>query len=266
MRYLEAGSGSPLVLLHAFPLSADMWRPQLERVPRGWRMLAPDLRGFGPAGSQAKPAVSEAAHPTLTVAEMAGDIIAWLDAIGVERAVIGGLSMGGYVTFALFNAIPERFSGLLLANTKATADTPQARSARDKMAALVRERGPSAVADDMIPKLLGDTSRRTRAPLADTVRGLIESNRAEGLEAAIYALKERPDSTDILPRVDRPVLVIAGEEDTIIPPSESQAMHESLPNSQLVVLPRAGHLSSLESPDEFSTALSNFLQARRTQG
>jgi 3-oxoadipate enol-lactonase len=251
IRYLEAGSGWPLVLLHGFPLTADMWRPQLEQPPDGWRLLAADLRGCGPASKGS-------AH---TLADMAADVVSWLDTLRIERAVIGGLSMGGYVTLALYRMAPDRFTAVILANTRAGADTDDARAGRDTMAALVREKGPSAVADAMLPRLLGETSRRSRPALESTIRSLVEANSAEGLAGALEAMKTRPDSTPLLPEIGRPALVMTGAEDAIIPRQECEEMHRLLPRSHLVVLPRAGHLSNLENPDDFSEALGNFLRA-----
>jgi pimeloyl-ACP methyl ester carboxylesterase len=251
-RYLEAGSGWPLILLHAFPLNADLWRPQLERVPRGWRFLAPDLRGFGPG-------VWPAAAASMD--DIAADVAAFMDALEIDNAVIGGLSMGGYVTMALYRAAPERFTAMVLANTKAGPDNEEGRAARDKMAALVRRDGPPAVADQMIPKLLGTTSHHARPYLAPLVRRLIETNTTEGIAGAIHALKERPDSMPTLERSAVPALVITGEEDAIIPVSESEAMARAISRVQLVVLHAAGHLSSLEVPGDFSEALGNFLRA-----
>ncbi len=207
IRYFEAGSGTPLVLLHAFPLSADMWRPQLERVPDGWQMLTPDLKGFGPAPAGA----------ASTLDDMAAEVIAWLDALHVGRAAIGGLSMGGYVTLALFRAMPDRFSAMILANTRAAADSPEGRAGRDTMSALVRASGASAVAEQMLPKLLGETSRRSRPHLEPLVRGMIEANSVEGIDGAVQAMRNRPDATPLLSSVQCPALVITGAEDTIIP-------------------------------------------------
>lgn len=255
-RYLEAGSGWPVILLHAFPLTADMWRPQLERVPDGWRFVAPDLRGFGPA--VAPPSASSA---PLSLTDMAADVIAFLDALEIDRAVIGGLSMGGYLTMALYRSDPDRFSAMLLANTKASADTSEGRAGRDKMAELVRRDGPRGVADQMLPKLLGETSHRARPHLEPLVRRLIESNTPDGIVAALHAMKERPDSTATLERAAVPALVITGEEDTLIPVADSERMHRLLPRAYFVVLPAAGHLSSLEVPDDFSETLGNFLNA-----
>ena len=251
VRYLEAGSGSPVVLLHAFPLSADMWRPQLAQPPEGARLLAPDLRGFGP----------EARTPARTMEEMAADVLDWLDALRIDRAAIGGLSMGGYLTFALFRLAPERFTGVILANTRAAADTAEGRANRDRMSALVREQGVSAVADQMLPKLLGETSRAAQPALSAEVRRMIESNTARGVDGAILAMRDRPDSSSLLPAMLRPALVIAGEEDALIPAADAVRMHEALPRSQLVMIPRAGHLSNLEAPTPFSQALDAFVRA-----
>lgn len=193
--------------------------------------------------------------------QMAADIAAFLDALEIDRAAIGGLSMGGYVTMALYRAVPDRFTAMVLANTRAGADTPEGRAAREKMAVLVRREGPRAVADQMLPKLLGETSRCARPHLAPLVRRLIESNTADGIASAIHAMKDRPDSTATLERAAVPALVIAGDEDGLIPVAESEAMQRALPRAQLVVLPAAGHLSSLEVPDDFSEALENFLRA-----
>jgi pimeloyl-ACP methyl ester carboxylesterase len=186
-------------------------------------------------------------------------VTGFMDALEIDRAVIGGLSMGGYVTMALYRLAPERFTAMVLANTKATVDTPEGRAAREQMIELVRERGASAVADQMLPKLLGATSHRARPYLEPLVRRLIEGNSAEGIAAAIQAIRDRPDSLPTLERTAVPALLIASDEDVIIPVSESEAMHAAMPRSQLVVLAAAGHLSNLEVPEDFSEALGNFL-------
>jgi 3-oxoadipate enol-lactonase len=253
VRYLEAGAGWPLVLIHAFPLNADMWRPQLDGVPRGWRFIAPDVRGFG-----ARAFVPSA---TATLDQMAKDIAGLLDELEIDRAAVGGLSMGGYLTMALLRVAPERVTAIVLANTRPQAETPDGRQGREKMIELVRTRGPSAVADQMLPKLLGETSLRARPHLSPMIRRMIEANPAEGIACAVHAMKERPDSTPQLSAFSGPALVIAGEEDTLIPVSESESMHALLSRSHLVLLATAGHLSNLEVPDDFSEALGNFLNA-----
>jgi len=251
VRYLEAGAGWPVVLLHAFPLSADMWRPQLERVPQGHRFLAPDLMGFGPSVTR----------PAATLEDMAQQVFCWMDALALDDAVIGGLSMGGYVTLSMFELTPERFTGAILANTRAAADSAEGRAGREKMSEVVRTSGPRGVADQMLPKLLGATSQQSRPALAPMLRRLIEQNSGAGIDGAIHAMKDRPDRSGLLPRLGRPVLVVTADEDVLIPAAESEAMQAQLPRAQLVVLRRAGHLSNVEAPDEFSAALGDFLKS-----
>ena len=256
VRYLAAGAGWPLLLVHGFPLNAEMWRPQLERVPDNWRFIAPDLRGFGPS-----PAEMEIEPSAMTMDEYAGDLIELLDALEIDRAVIGGLSMGGYVTLALFRRAPERFSGLVLVDTRSQADTPEGRQARRAMSEVLRRSGPAPIADQMLPKLLGPTSQQEQPALADDVRRLITSNSIGGIDAAIHAMMSRPDSTPDLARVAAPTLVVVGEEDVLTPVADSRLLSRSIPRSRLVVLPQAGHLSNLEVPDEFSRAVEDFLNS-----
>ncbi len=228
-----------------------MWRPQLDAVPNGCRFIAPDLPGFG--GEDPPPT----ANPSVDT--YADDVVALLDALEIDRAVIGGLSMGGYVTFALFRRAPERFSGMLLADTRSSADTPEGKTARRAMSELVKTQGPSAVADQMIPKLLGKTTRASRPHVEHGVRRLIEANTIRGIDDAIYAMMGRPDSTPDLGRISMPTLVIVGEEDALTPVSDSEAIHNAIDRSHLVVLEGAGHLSNIEVPDDFSEVLQNFL-------
>jgi 3-oxoadipate enol-lactonase len=246
-RCLEAGAGWPVLLVHAFPMTADMWRPQLERVPQGWHYLAPDVRGFGgsPLGSL---------RPTMD--DYAADVEAMMDALELETAAIGGLSMGGYITFALHRRAPERFTRIILADTKAEADTAEGRENRRALSALVNSAGVGAVADKMLAKLV---SVHADPELVSTVRRTIEQNSAEGLDCAIHAMMGRPDSTPDLLRMKLPILVIVGEEDVLTPPADSERIHTPTERSQLVILPGVGHLANLEAPDAFSTALENFL-------
>jgi 3-oxoadipate enol-lactonase len=249
-RYLEAGSGRPLILIHAFPLDADMWRPQLEGVPTGWRFLAPDLRGFGTSGVNAA-AVSMDDH--------ARDVLRLLDALELESAVIGGLSMGGYVAFALFRLAPQRVSGLVLADTRPQGDTQEGMRGRRALLELLSARGLPAVADDLLPKLLGPTTHAGRPAAVIAVRRLIEASSPTAITAAVHALMSRPDSTPDLRRISCPTLVLVGEEDAITPPADAESMHRQIAGSRFVILPRAGHLSNLEAPDEFNAKLSEFL-------
>jgi 3-oxoadipate enol-lactonase len=257
-RYLESGSGWPLLLIHGFPLSADMWLPQLERVPDGWRFIAPDLRGFGPM-VPGDPPHDDGSAPSMD--GYARDIGDFLDALHIDDLIIGGLSMGGYVTFALFRQSPERFTGMVLADTRPQADTPEGRAGRAKMRDLLEARGSAAVADQMIPKLLSPASRAGNAVLVERTRRMIEANAASALDAALAAMMERPDSTPDLARISCPVLVLVGQHDEVTPLADAERMHQAIPRSLLTVIPGAGHLSNLDRPDEFSRALHDFLVA-----
>ena len=238
-----------VVLLHAFPLNAALWRPQIDRAPTGWRFVTPDFPGFG----------RSSLPPARSMEEMARAVLHGLDEQGISRAVIGGLSMGGYVAMALYRLAPERFSGLILADTRATADSDQQRDARTKMIATVREHGAAAVADEMLPKLLGATSQARRPELAARVRTMIEGNAREAIAGAAEAMMGRQDSRPLMAQVAVPTLIVCGREDVLTPPADSEWLHQAIRGSRLHLLDEAGHLSNLEAPDQFSFALNAFL-------
>ncbi len=247
VRYLEAGQGRPLVLLHAFPLSAEQWLPQMAQVPPGWRFIAPDLRGFG--GADPGPV------PAITMESYAADVLELMSHLEVPSAVVAGLSMGGYVALAVARRAPQRLAGLVLADTRATADSVEGRAARDRMLAILERDGPDGVAREMLPKLTGVTSQRNQPDLHDAIRQIILGNTPAGIAAAIRAMKERPDSTALLPSLACPTTIICGDEDVITAPAESEAMHRAIPGARLALLPGAGHLANLENPEAFTAAL-----------
>jgi 3-oxoadipate enol-lactonase len=246
-RYLDAVPTSrvkgTLVLLHAFPLDERLWEPQLALAEQGWRVVAPRMHGS-------------------SMDEFAADVVDLLDALGIDGAMIGGLSMGGYAAFALYRRAARYFQGMLLADTRSQADTPEGIAGRRKMLALVAESGPPAIADEMIPKLLGETTRRERPEIVSQVRGIILEQRAESIVAAVNALMTRPDSTPLLSKIDVPTLVVVGAEDTLTPPPLSEQMQAAIRGAQLAVVPAAGHLSSIEQPAAFNAALTAFLETR----
>src|SRR5688572_16666364 len=153
VRYLESGVGTPLILLHAFPLNADMWRPQLERPPAGWRLIAPDLRGFG--GSTID-------SDEIGMDDYAHDVLLLMEDLSLQSAAIAGLSMGGYIALAMFRRAPERLAGLILADTRATADTDDGIRMRRDLLDAIRRDGLGILPDRQIPKLLGETTQRER--------------------------------------------------------------------------------------------------------
>jgi 3-oxoadipate enol-lactonase len=254
--YLDSAPGEKAlrayVLLHAFPIGANLWEPQMRSIPAGWRLITPDLRGFG--GSTELDSLS-----ALSVADYADDIVDLLEELHIERAVVGGCSMGGYAALALYQNAPEIFDGLVLANTRAGADSPEARANRRNMLALVDREGPSGVARDMMPRLLGKTTQDTNPAAEATIRRLIKQQSPIAIRGAIHRMMHRPDSTPLLAQVSVPTLVITGAEDEMIPVEESRRMAAAVRGAKLVIIPAAGHLANLEQPDAFNNALNAFL-------
>jgi 3-oxoadipate enol-lactonase len=238
LAYEVVGTGRPLVLLHAFPFDRRIWR-HLE-VP-GRQLILPDLRGFG--DSPLRPFV---------LADLADDVASLLDALGLARAAIGGLSMGGYVALAFAARHPARLQALVLADTKAGPDSPEARQGREEAIALVRTRGVPAYLEKQLPRLVA-----AQAP--DSVRNELRTlgaQRPEAVIAGLEAMRDRPDRRGELGRIACPSLVIVGAEDALTPPDEARAMARSIPGARLVEIPGAGHLSAIEAPGAFSAALS----------
>jgi 3-oxoadipate enol-lactonase len=200
--------------------------------------------------------------PATSMDDYAGDVIDLLDHLHITEAVIGGVSMGGYIAFAMFRRAPRYFQGLLLADTKSEADTAEGVAGRRRMLQLVSEKGPAAVAEDMIPKLLGSTTRASRPAIVERVRSLVLASSTEAIAGAIQALMTRPDSTPLLSSIRCPALVIVGEEDTVTPKPAAEAMHRAIAGAELATIAAAGHLANLEQPAAFNAALAQFLERR----
>lgn len=230
-----------------------MWEPQLALADHGWRIIAPHFRQFD--GGDSDP-------PASSVDDYAADAIDLLDALRIEEAVIGGLSMGGYVAFAIFRHAPRYVRGLVLADTRTQADTPEGIEARKKMLELLGHKGVSAVADEMIPKLLGETTRRTRPEVVQRVRELVLASSSDAVAGAIRALMSRPDSTPLVASIHCPTLIIVGEEDTLTPRPLSEQMQRGIAGAELEVVPSAGHLTSFEQSAAFNDSVARFLRHR----
>jgi len=260
-RYLEAlpppataqRRRGALVLLHAFPLNARMWEPQLGLAGRGWHVIAPHVRGVD--GGDAEPQAA-------TIDDYTADLIDLLDQLHIEDAVFCGLSMGGYLALSLLRRAPTYIRALVLADTRSEADTPEGRDARLATLKKLEENGPEAVVDELIPRLLGAGTRARRPAVVERVRELAASNSKESLAAAIRVLMSRPDSTPLLSTIRFPTLIMVGDEDAITPPAAAEHMHSRIPGADLVRIPDCGHLSSLERPDAFNDALARFLDLR----
>ena len=259
LRYLDvpaSGSGRGagiLVLVHGFPLNTSMWEPQLALVTHGWRIIVPELRGFGDGGND---------PPTTSIDDYAGDTIDLLDKLHVKDAVVCGLSMGGYVTFAMFRHAPTYFRGMVLADTRADADSAEAVTNRKNMQQLVREKGQGAVADALLPKLLCDATMKSKPDVVEKMRQQITGNSVESIVGALTAMMTRPDSVATLSTIRIPAQVIVGAEDAIMPPPIAEVMHKGIAGSELVVIPGAGHMANMEQPALFNEALGRFLDKR----
>lgn len=254
--YDDVGEGEPLVLLHGFPLERRLFAPQLRALAGQARCIAPDLRGFG----------ESTLAPPVSMDRYADDVAALLDALGIARAVVGGVSMGAYVAFALWRRHPGRVRALLLAGTRANADDEAARARRQETMALARSRGSGAVADQMLPGLLGVTTRAERPEIVRAVHAMAAAAPVEGVVAALGAMMTRPDSTATLATIEVPVLIVVGAEDTIAPPDVASAMQAAVAGSRLEVLPGAGHLANIERPAAFNHVVSDFLDAVQRRG
>ena len=246
-----SGAGTPLVLLHAFPLDGRMWAPQVEALAGTYQVIVPDLRGFGAARDQA---VEEAGMDLL-----ADDLARLLDDRGLDRVVLGGLSLGGYVALAFVRRHAGRVSGLVLLDTKATADGDQARDDRLKMAERVLAEGNGFVAEAMLPKLLGETSREHRPEVVEKVGSMIREQTPEAIAGAQRGMAARSATTDLLASIAVPTLVVTGEEDTVTGPEAGRDLAAGIPGARFLLVEEAGHLVNLEQPEIVNEALLDFL-------
>jgi pimeloyl-ACP methyl ester carboxylesterase len=241
------------VLLHAFPLGANMWEPQMRAIPKGWRLITPDLRGFGGTTE------GDSSIGALSMEDYAADIVDLLTELGIARVTVGGCSMGGYAAFALVAGHPELVDALILSDTRAGADSPEGRANRRNMLAIVDREGPQGVARDMMNKLIGPSTRETDPSIEATVRRLIKQQSPVAIRSAILRMMHRPDQTALLPSIAVPTLIVVGEDDELTPVAESEKMAAAIKGSTLVKVPKAGHLPNLEQPAAFNAALCSFL-------
>jgi pimeloyl-ACP methyl ester carboxylesterase len=249
LMYTDEGQGKPLVFVHGFPLSRGAWQKQVEALKSVYRVIAPDLRGLGE---------SEAPAGTNTMSQMADDILALLKHLNTGPVVLCGHSMGGYVVLAFARKYPDILRGLVLVDTKAGADSAEAAAGRRATAEKVKAEGVRVVVDAMAPKMLAATN--TDQSMARSVRGFMEHTRPEGVIGSLLGMAERDESTQFLSQINVPTLIIAGADDTVIPPAESEKMASAIKAARLEVIPNAGHLVAFEKPDEFNRVLRDWLK------
>jgi pimeloyl-ACP methyl ester carboxylesterase len=244
----DAGLGLPLVFLHGFPLHRRAWQKQIEAFRSSYRVIAPDLRGFGD---------SESRPGSTTMQQYAADVHALLQQLSTGPVVLIGHSMGGYVALAFARQFPELPRGLVLVSTKAGPDTPEGAAGRRTTAEKVKAEGVQVVVEAMAPKMLAAGNQDAR--MDEQVRGIMDSSKPAGVIGALLGMAERPDSTALLAQIVVPTLVITGADDTLIPPAESEKLADAISGAQLEIIPGAGHLVAFERPDEFNRVLKAWL-------
>lgn len=247
--YNDRGTGLPIVFLHAFPLNRTMWATQENALSSQFRIITIDLRGHGE---------SDAPLWRYTLDQAADDVCALLDHLAIQQALFVGLSMGGYILLAFYRKYAARMKGLILADTRAQADTAEGKDGRFQMAQIAYKKGPSAIADIMIPKLLSPMTIQTKPDLVQKVRAMIESTQISGITGDLMAMAERPDSIPLLARITCPTRVIVGELDQATPPSDAELMAETIPGARLTIIPNAAHLANLEQPEAFNQIVAAF--------
>ncbi len=252
MSYIDSCDRIPLLLIHGFPFNSSMWELQVEDLGELARVIAPDLRGFGRTDATPAP------YSVGLFAEDCANLLAYLGIDG--PIVVGGLSMGGYIALEFYRRYPKRVAGLILAATRAGADSAEGKAGRDKAAETARSQGAAATASGMLPKLLAPQNYDDQPDVVEFVQEMMESASVEGIVGALMAMKERPDSTPTLPEIEVPTLIIHGAKDQLIPLSEAEAMHQAISGAELVIVPDAGHLPNLEQPELFNDAVMDFLE------
>jgi 3-oxoadipate enol-lactonase len=247
--YDDQGTGPSIVFLHAFPLNRTMWAAQERVLSSRFRIITIDLRGHGE---------SDAPLWRYTLDQSADDVCALLDQLAIQQALFVGLSMGGYILFAFYRKYSARVKGMILADTRAQAETNEGKAGRFQMAQIAYKQGPSAIADLMIPKFLSPATIQTRPEIVQNVRSMIEGNQISGIAGDLMAMAERPDAVPLLKQIACPTQIIVGELDQATPPSDATLMAEQIPNVRLALIPNAAHLANIEQPAAFNKILTTF--------
>lgn len=254
MEYEERGDGVPLILVHGYPLNRKMWEPQLAALSNISRVITPDLRGHG--GSETVPGTMN------TMDDMAKDIKELIEILGIKEPVIlGGLSMGGYISFAFYRNYPELVKGMILAATRATADTIDTKVSREEAAAIAQERGPEAIIDGQLPKMIAPITQETKPEIVELARSIMLETPVTAIVGDLRGMLNRQDSTSTLKTIECPVLILHGADDKLIPIEEVNLMQREIRNAHSKIIPDAGHLLNLEQPREFNQAVQEFIHS-----
>jgi 3-oxoadipate enol-lactonase len=256
MNYEDVGDGPAILLVHGFPLDHTLWTEQIKELSTDYRLIAPDLRGHGG---------SEVTSGTYHMDQLADDLRRLLEKLNVQQVALAGLSMGGYIVFAFWRRYSNLVKALILADTRAGADTPEGRDGRYTMIQRVEAGGTQAIVDDMLPKMLSPTTLKNAPEVVAHARRMMANTPAGGVIGALKGMAQRPDSSPTLATISVPTLVVVGEDDAITPPSEAEAMESQIrsagpaPEVILARIPNAGHLAPMENPSVFNQTLQQFL-------
>jgi 3-oxoadipate enol-lactonase len=250
LAYDDVGSGPAVVLLHGYPFDRSMWQDQVAALREHHRVIAPDLRGLGETAPQPGPTTME---------ELARDVAALMEISSVSRATLCGLSMGGYVALAFCRIFPLRVRGLVLADTRAKADTEEVKKNREQQAEKALKQGMSVIVDALLPKLLAPETFEGRPKIVRRLREMMMNTKPEGAASALRGMALRNDQTTLLSRIISPTLITVGRQDKITPLADAEEMHRDIGGSRLEVIEGAGHVSNIEQPDQFNRVLLKFL-------
>lgn len=250
MSFEDIGKGPPVVLMHAFPLSNKMWKEQAEILSdNGFRVILPNFPGFGESNS---------ALDFYNLEQMAAQVAELIDSLSIDKAIIGGLSMGGYVLFNLFRMAPEKFSALILCDTTPLSDNPEKRDSRFELISKIEKQGAEALVENMLPNLISDFTKQTNPALVAKLEEKFLQVIPVAAINALRAMAERRDNSDVLSRISAPTLLVFGEFDKVTNLENAQKMNREISESKLCLIKNAGHYSNLEQPDQFNSALLNF--------
>jgi 3-oxoadipate enol-lactonase len=243
--------GIPVVFIHGFPFSHEMWNLQMHALPQNVRAIAYDVRGHG---------LSDVGDGQYTIELFVDDLIGLLDHLGISKAILCGLSMGGYIALRAMERFPQRIAGLILCDTKSEADTDIAKINRSATLSLIKRSGVQSFTDDFLKRIFWNNTFENNPQAIQFIRNIIEANSPLGICGTLLALASRTDTTALLPSINIPTCIIVGEQDTLTPPSTSQKMHELISDSEYHIIPKAAHMSNIENPSIFNEILLAFLK------
>jgi pimeloyl-ACP methyl ester carboxylesterase len=251
LHYDKKGQGIPILFIHGYPLSREIWVPQFDNLFDQALLLSLDLRGHGDSFPFEGP---------YTMDLLAADCKRLLEEINIKQPIlVCGLSMGGYVTMAMYRRYPQLFRGMILTSTRAGSDSPEGKADRDVSIQTVLEHGSVHIADSMIQKIVSPATLSLKPELIEMIHGIMAKTSVQGIVGALQGMKDRLDSTELLSQIRCPVLIVHGIDDQLIPIKEAEIMHQHIDNSHLVLIDEAGHLPNLEQPERFNQAIRDFM-------